>query len=132
MTLLKSTIAVLGLCVALGQPAAANPANVERVTEGLIAAGIALELGEKCGSVSVRRIRGINFLFSLKGHLEDLGYSDAEIDAYIDNRTEKARLETIARQRLNALGAREGDAASYCTVANAQIAQDTQIGQLLR
>ena len=132
MTFIKTTLMAVGACVTLAAPASANPANVERVTEGLIAAGIAVELGDQCGSVSVRRLRGINFLFGLKRHLEDLGYSNAEIDAYIDNRTEKASLETIAQQRLNALGARSGDEETYCTVARTQIAQDTQIGRLLR
>lgn len=112
--------------------ATANPSNVERVTEGLIAAGMAIELGDKCGSVGVRMIRGLNFLQGLKSHLQDIGYSNAEIDAYIDNDAEKQRLEGIARDRLSALGARENDAASYCAVAQDQIAQGTQVGQLLR
>lgn len=122
--------AALGLSMAV--PATANPANVERVTEGLIAAGMALELGEQCGDVRVRMLRGLNFLQGLKSHLSDLGYSSAEIDAFIDNDAEKDRLEAIARQRLAALGVKSNDAASYCTVARAQIAQGTQVGQLLR
>lgn len=133
MMTLKNTIAaaVVGLTLT-ATTASANPANVERVTEGLIAAGMAIELGDNCDGVSVRMIRGLNFLHGLKSHLQDLGYSNAEIDAYIDNRSEKARLETIARQRLNSLGVRTDDPASYCSVARGQIAQDTQVGRLLR
>lgn len=132
MILSKSLIAATVLGLTLGTGAQANPANVERVTEGLIAAGMAIELAEKCDGVQVRYIRGLNFLQGLKSHLEGLGYSDSEIDAYIDNRSEKQRLETIARQRLNALGVRTGDASTYCTVARGQIDQNTQVGRLMR
>ena len=125
------TAAVVGLTLS-ATTASANPANVERVTEGLIAAGMAIELDDNCDGVSVRLLRGLNFLQGLKSHLQDLGYSNAEIDAYIDNRSEKARLETIARQRLNSLGVRTDDPATYCTVARGQIAEGTQVGRLLR
>jgi hypothetical protein len=112
--------------------ATANPANVERVTEGLIATGMAYELGDKCNGVSARLLRGLNFLYGLKSHLRDLGYSNAEIDTFVDDRAEKGRLEAIARARLEALGVRTDDAATYCAVARSQIAQDTQVGRLLR
>lgn len=132
MNTLKTTCAALAACATLAAPAQANPANVERVTEGLIVAGMAIELGDKCGGVRVRMIRGLNFLQGLKSHLQSLGYSNAEIDAYIDNRAEKDRLEAIARQRLTALGVNEADAASYCAVAQGQIAAGTAVGRLLR
>jgi hypothetical protein len=110
----------------------ANPSDVERVTEGLIATGMAFELSEKCNEVDARMLRGLNLLYGLKSHLQDLGYSNAEIDAFVDDRAEKDRLEAIARERLRSLGARADDAATYCTVARAQIAQGTQVGRLLR
>ena len=126
------TFGAAALGMTLAAPAAANPANVTAVTEGLIMTGMAYELSEKCGDVSARMIRGLNYLMSLKRHLEDLGYSDAEIDAFIDDDAEKDRLEAIARQRLVDLGVRTDDPATYCTVARAQMAQDTQVGRLLR
>lgn len=114
--------------------AMANPPlrDVTHVTEGIIAVGMALEISEKCDSLSARTLRGLSFLNSLKNHASDLGYSDAEIDAYVDDRTEKARLEGLARLRLSELGAVQGDAESYCRVGRAQIAQGTQVGRLLR
>ncbi|MBU2993810.1 DUF5333 domain-containing protein [Octadecabacter sp. 1_MG-2023] len=120
------------IAMTLSGTASANPGNVERVTEGLIAAGMAIELDDHCGSVSVRMIRGLNFLQGLKRHLSDLGYSNSEIDQYIDNDAEKDRLEAIARQRLADLGVRRSDPSTYCTVARSQMAAGTQVGQLLR
>lgn len=133
MMTLKKTFSIMALCLtATASSAAANPATVERVTEGLINAGMAIELDDNCGDVKVRLIRGLNFLQGLKNHLSDLGYSNAEIDAYIDNRAEKDRLEVIARGRLAELGVVVGQPATYCSVARAQVNQGTQIGQLLR
>ena len=132
MTPLKPLLSAALLGAMLSTAASANPANVERVTDGLIAAGMAIELDDNCGDVRVRMLRGLNFLQGLKNHLQDLGYSNAEIDAYIDNRDEKQRLKDIAQERLFALGVRADDPATYCIVANAQIAEGTQVGQLLR
>lgn len=132
MTHFTKTFGAVALGLAFAAPASANPANVDRVTEGLIITGMAYELSEECGNVNARMIRGLNYLMGLKRHLEDLGYSDAEIDAFIDNDVEKDRLEGIARQRLADLGVRTGDEASYCAVARAQMAADTPVGRLLR
>lgn len=103
-----------------------------QITEGIIAVGIAYEVSEKCSSISARRLRGINYLFSLKGIASDLGYSDAEIEAFIDDKAEERRLEGIARARLASMGAVAGNEASYCAVGQAEIAKDSAIGRLLR
>jgi hypothetical protein len=132
MVILKNTLSAAVLGAVMATSATANPGDVTRVTEGIIAAGMAVELDDNCGDVSVRMLRGLNFLQGLKSALRDEGYSNAEIDAWIDDDGEKDRLEAIARQRLSDLGVRTNDPASYCTVARGQIDQDTQIGRLLR
>lgn len=125
-------LAFAAVLAATGAQAQSFPGDIEEVTEGLIAVGMAVELSDRCDSVSARRLRGINFLFGLKSTLEEAGFSNAEIDAYIDNRAEKNRLEGIARDRLAALGVVPGQQSTYCSVARGQIAQGTQVGQLLR
>jgi hypothetical protein len=121
------------LCL-VAAPAAANPPLAEQaeISEGLIAAAIAYEIGDKCDSLDARLLRGIAFLNGLRSRASDLGYSDAEIDAYMDDRAEKRRLEAVARQRLRDLGGVEGDWDSYCAVGRDQMAAGSQIGQLLR
>lgn len=118
--------------VVSGAQAQSSPSDVAGVSEGLIAAGMAIELGDYCDDVSVRMIRGLNFLQGLKRDLRDAGFSEDEIDAYIDDDQEKDRLEAIARNRLSDLGVVTTDPATYCTAAQGQIAQGTQVGQLLR
>lgn len=127
--------AVLGVVLALsaGSVQAQTPLkDVAHVREGLIAAGMAIEIGDQCDSISVRLLRGMNFLNSLKNHASGLGYSDAEIDAYVDDDAEKARLEDIARGRLADLGAVAGQGETYCAVGRDQMAQGTAVGRLLR
>ena len=106
--------------------------DVERIREGIIATGIAYEISEQCSSISPRYLRGIGFLNSLKSHARDLGYSEAQIESYIDDSKEKKRLEAIARERLEALGAVAGSQTSYCAVGRAQIEAGSDIGRLLR
>ena len=106
--------------------------DVGYVTEGLIAVGIAYEISEVCESISPRTLRGLSYLNQLRSHAKGLGFSNAEISAYTDDRREQDRLEEIARKRLENMGAKRGDAAAHCAVGRAEIANGTTIGYLLR
>lgn len=106
--------------------------DVAIVRDGIIWVGMAYELSDKCGDLSARLFRGLGYLNSLKRHAKDLGYSDAEIEAYIDDRAEKDRLEEIARDNLAALGVVEGEEETYCAVGQDQIDAKTRVGWLLR
>ena len=118
----------------IATPLAALPplGEVAEIREGLITAGIVIELDDKCDDVRLRTLRGLSFLNGLERRAEQLGYSGAEIDAYLDDDAEKDRLEGIARARLAEMGAVRGDAASHCAVAAREIAAGSVIGQLLR
>lgn len=120
--------------VALSGSLSAKPAlkDVEYVREGLISVGIAYEISQRCDSIDARIFRGINFLNGLRGHARSLGYSDAEIDAYINDKDEENRLEGVARARLATLGAQEGNEASYCAAGRSEMASGSSIGRLLR
>lgn len=130
-----SILSVLAVTAALaGGHASAQQSlkDVTYVTEGLIAVGIAYEISEVCGPIDARLFRGIGYLNQLKSHAKGLGFSDAEIDAYTDDRAEKDRLEAIARKRLADMGAVPGDETSHCNVGRAEIAKGSTIGYLLR
>ncbi len=120
--------------VALSGSLAAKPAlkDVAHVRDGIITVGIAYEISEECGSLKPRYIRGWNYLEGLKTHARELGYTNAEIDAYIDDSNEKNRLEAIARERMVAMGVIAGDEASFCAVGRAEMQAQSQIGRLLR
>ena len=122
------------MTVSVSGAATAKPAlkDVEAITEGLIATGIAYEISEVCPSISARKLRGITYLLSLKSQASELGYSDAEIEAYVDDKTEQKRLEALARARLAEMGAEVGNTQTYCVVGQAEITKDSTIGRLLR
>ena len=106
--------------------------DVPKVRDGIIFVGMAYEISEQCDSIRARLFRGINYLQSLRSHARDLGYSEAEIEAYINDGAEKDRLEGIARAQLASLGVVPGQEASYCAVGRAQIDANTRVGWLLR
>ncbi|NIY72544.1 DUF5333 domain-containing protein [Marivivens donghaensis] len=105
--------------------------DVTEISEGLIAAGMAIEIADNCDNISVRLIRGYSYLNGLKSRARDLGYSADEIDAYVDDKVEKARLEDIARERLATKGAVSGNNATYCAVGQAEMAANTTVGSLI-
>ena len=102
------------------------------ITEGLITVGMAYELSERCDGLKARTLTGITTLLGLKNRARGLGYSSAEVDAFIDDDAEKDRLEAIARDRLRALGVVEDQPQSWCAVGRDQIAKGTGVGRLLR
>lgn len=119
---------------ALAWPAAADVAisEVGEVREGLITAGITVEIGQKCSALEVRRIEGAAFLWGLRNTARRAGFSQDEIAAYIDNAEEKKRLEAIARDRMRRMGVVEGREETYCALGRAEMAKDSTIGRHLR
>jgi len=132
----KRTSAVIAviLAILIGQQALGQPAlgQVDRVRNGIIQVGMAYELSDKCSSLQPRLLRGISYLNELKRYAQAQGFSDAEIDAYVDNKAEQDRLEAMARRQLAALGVVAGREETYCRVGRAQIAEKTRVGWMLR
>ncbi|GIT92918.1 hypothetical protein JANAI62_33760 [Jannaschia pagri] len=119
------------LLPAFASAAQAGLEDEARITEGLIAVGIAYEISEVCPRLDGRTLRGLQYLLALKSAARDLGYSAAEIEAFIDDDAAKDRLEAVARRRLAQKGARRGDVEAHCRVGEAELAADSQIGRLL-
>ena len=131
--LIRSLALIVGVSVGAGATSAVGDLSGETtITDGLIDTAIAYEIGRKCDSLEARIVQGINFLYALRDEASALGYSEAEINAYIDNEAEKDRLEALARQKLRDLGGVDGQWETYCAVGRSQMSQGTQIGQLLR
>ena len=117
--------------VVCAAPVHAGLGDEPAITEGLIALGIAHEISEVCPDIDARRIRGFTYLMGLQSKARALGYSSAEIDAFVDDDAEKDRLEAVARARLAAMGAGRGDVAAHCAVGRAEAARKSPIGRFL-
>ncbi|MBT0956311.1 DUF5333 domain-containing protein [Alphaproteobacteria bacterium KMM 3653] len=110
---------------------AAGLKDSARINEGLIAIGMADEIRKNCPSISARMVRAASFLKSLERHARSQGFTEAEIDVFVDDKQHKAVLEGKARARLAERGA-TGDPEGYCRVGQEEIAAGTQVGAMLR
>jgi hypothetical protein len=105
--------------------------RIPEITEGLVDTAIAYAIGERCEKLRGRRIEGLAFLWSLAGVAMSRGFSPAEIEAYIDDDAERDRIEALARERLIAKGAVEGEGATFCAIGRAEMQAGSRIGRLL-
>ncbi len=121
------------LAATLAQAEARVPLSQDRQLEdGLTLVAIGHELTEACPEISPRYFKSLNFALGLQSRAKKLGYSDAEIEAYLDSAPDKARVEARARAYLEARGADFSQPATLCRVARAEIAQGTSVGGFLK
>ena len=114
--------------------AVAKPAlrDVKAVDDNMLWVALALEISNKCGEISARKVKGISFLWSLKRKANSLGYSDTEIDTYRNSNAEKARIRARGEKYVKAKGLNPSVTVDLCKLGHAEIAKNSQIGALLR
>ena len=113
-------------------PAKPHLRDVPEIDGTILAVGIADEIRKNCPEISARMLQAFRLVNGLKARARDLGYSDAEIDAYRKSDTEKARLKGERQAYLSSRGVSAGQPASYCALGRAEIEKGGQIGALLR
>ena len=112
--------------------AARRPGDIAEVREGLIAVAVGDMIQKNCGAISPRLVRVYTLRTQLIAAAREAGFTNAEIDAFVDNATVRAELEGVARQYLEERGVEPAEPKSYCDVGNLEIAQQTDVGRLLR
>ena len=129
----RSTLLALTLSLAAATAVQAEGLrdNAE-VNHGLIIAGITETIYETCPTISVRKLRGLLYLRSVYVMARKAGFTNDEIEAYVENEDEEARLRLRVDAYLAANGVVEGDAESYCALGRAAIESRNQIGVMLR
>lgn len=132
----KTMLTIIALAGALIVPhvAAAKPPlkEVAQIRDGILTVGIADMIRKNCDTISPRIFRAIAYMRGLESTAKSLGYSQSEIDAYLDDSAEKQRLLGIARAHIQKTGGDLSDKASYCRAGLLEIEQGSQIGRLLR
>lgn len=118
----------------LAAPVAAKPPlrDVPAIDDALLDLGIADLVRKNCPDISARMLTAITYLYRLKDKARDLGYSDAEIDAYVDSDAEKARMRARGAAFFQARGVDTSDPQSYCALGRAEIQKSSRIGSLLK
>lgn len=106
--------------------------NEQDINKGLLIMAVADKIRRACDEIGGRLFRARAFADTLEEVAMDRGYTSAEVDAYINDDEEKAKV----RQRRNAYfqskGASNLDPQSLCMLGRDEIARNTQIGHLLR
>ncbi|MGR3758791.1 DUF5333 domain-containing protein [Roseobacteraceae bacterium NS-SX3] len=112
----------------------AKPAlrDVPEIEEPLFAVAVAKEVADHCNSIKARFFRGLAELNRLRSLANDLGYSDAEIRAYIESDAEKARMRAKGEALLAQNGVTYEQPETFCAYGRAEIKKNSAIGVLLR
>lgn len=125
--------ALLGLAL-VATPAAAKPPlrEVAKIDDALLDLGVADLIRKNCPTISARMIKAVSYVWGLKSDARAMGYTDAEIDAYVDSDAEKARMRARGASFFKARGVDTSDPQSYCRLGLAEIQKSSRIGSLLR
>lgn len=125
-----TTILALGLAT----QGAAKPSlrEVDRVETGLFAIAVADKIRKECGTISGRMLRALGQMQDLADYAQSIGYSEAEIRAYVGSDAEKARMRSKRDAYLRTQGVVHSNPETYCAAGRAEIQQQSRIGALLR
>ena len=126
------TMALIFCLTAGGALAKPHLRDVPEIDGTILAVGIADEIRKNCPVISARMVQAYRTVTGLKARARDLGYSDAEIDAYRKSDAEKARLKRARDAYLRQGGVAAGQEASYCDLGRVEIEKGSRIGALLR
>ncbi|MFA5581396.1 MAG: DUF5333 domain-containing protein [Paracoccaceae bacterium] len=131
---IAGAVGSLGVGAPLAAPGQDLPplAQNEYINTQLLAGFIGDLIDKNCSSISARKLVAFQKLYALRDHALSQGYSRAQIESFVDDRAEKARLRAIASDYLARAGARDGVEDSYCAIGRAEIANRTLTGVLLR
>lgn len=130
--MLKS-ITVLIFTLGAGPVFALTPLHQEpTVVNNFYSIGLADEVRKNCDDIDARIFRAYRYIKSIESYARKAGYSDAEIDEFVDNKAEKEKLRTRIRADLAKRGATSKTPEGYCTVGREEIAKGSAAGRLLR
>jgi hypothetical protein len=102
------------------------------VVNGFYNVGLADELRKNCDEINARMLRAFSYIKSIERFARDAGYSDDQIDQFVDNKEEKKKLRARIRADLAKRGASSKSPEGYCTVGREEIAKGSAAGRLLR
>ena len=123
---------ITGLLLAAGPAAALEPLSQEKyINDRLTSARIADRIRRECPTIDARILYAFGEARKLKAYAQKKGYSNKQIDAFLDSKAEKKRIYAVAEDYLTRHGARPGDAASFCAIGKKEIAGKTLIGSFL-
>lgn len=123
------TMVVFSTGAALAKPPLRDVAAIDNAVFDV---AVADKIRKECPEISARFVQALQLYRATRSHARQLGYSDAEIEAYADSKVEKARMRAKGEAYLRSLGVVAGNAQSYCEAGRKEIQKSSRIGSLLR
>lgn len=128
----RPLFAALALALLSGPALAREPLNQnDYINDRLVQARVADVLRRGCPSIDARLVRAFSEARALKRHAQQQGYSDAEIDAFLDSREERQRIYRQADRYMVENGVVNGQPETFCRLGRDEIARQTVAGSLL-
>ncbi len=129
-TLLASAV-VIGMTA--GTADAKRPLReIPEIWTPLFYIAVADEIRKKCPSISGRLFKGMNDLRRLKDYANSLGYSDKEIEDFVESESERARMTERGEDYLAQYGADRDKPETLCVLGRAEIERNSAIGVYLK
>lgn len=137
MTLLKNTVLAIVFGALAGVSSAAQadlpPINTnDHIIQSLLSAAIGDEIRKNCPTIDARMLRAFNEAKKLERYAQKLGYSDDEIETFLESKVERKAMRARRDAYLAQHGVKEGDAGSYCALGMEEIAKGSLTGWLLK
>jgi hypothetical protein len=135
MKQIKYVTLAFAFALAAGAAAAAELPplrEVKEIDQNMLWAGLAVEVGDECPTIEVKKIKGLSFLWGLKNQASSMGYSDDEIRAYVESDKEEARIRHLGEDYVRRAGFDPKTPEGLCAFGEAEIAKGTRIGSFLR
>ena len=125
-------ISLVGVLMAGGAAAKPSLRDVTVIEEGLFTITVADKIRRECGTIAGRLFKAQRKMREMADHAVSLGYTEAEIRAYVDSGTEKTRMRARRDAYLSSKGVVKSSPETYCAVGRSEIQKSSQIGGLLR
>ncbi|MGY6547520.1 MAG: DUF5333 domain-containing protein [Roseinatronobacter sp.] len=107
--------------------------NTPVIYNGLFTAALIKHITDTCPAIAPPgRIARVNFFLGLYNRARGLGFSRAQIEAFVEDKSEQARMRGTVKQHLRRAGVDPDDEAAVCAHARAEIAGRTALGRQLR
>jgi hypothetical protein len=127
---MRAVAVLLALVFATGAEAKVPLRDEAHINGQLLAAQIGDILRKTCPDAGARYIVVYRKINALKAYARDKGYTVEEVEAFLDDRSEKSRIRGQAEQYLAEAGAMKGDVECYCRVARDEVRRGTVTGEM--
>lgn len=101
------------------------------VNNRLVQARVADLVRRGCPTIDARLIRAFSEARALKRHALKQGYSESQIDAFLDSREDRRRIYEQADRYMVERGVVNGQPDTFCRLGRDEIARQTVAGSLL-